>query len=146
MGDPRITADGGQPGGTDRIEAIAAELEALGPLLREQAIEEVARGDVQLPDEAAPSQREFDDHDAYLRAAHAWVVEELLDAASDLEHRTLELQQAVELYPGLGADRAEAADHRDVVREDLADVASALDRLVRAGAQLARIEAAYDGA
>lgn len=141
MGDSHTTADGGQPGGTDRIEAIAAELEALGPLIREQA----ADGDLQLPDEAAPSLREFDDHDAYLRAAQAWVVDELLDAASDLEHRTLELQQAVELYPGLGADRADAADHRDVVREDLADVAGAVDRLVRAGAQLARIEAAYDG-
>lgn len=145
MKDPRIMADGGQPGRTDRIEAIAAGLEELGSLIREQAANDEAGGDIQLPDDEGPVPRKFDDRDAYLQAAHSWAVNEFLDAASDLEYRTLELEQAVELYPGLGDDRAESSAHRDVVRQDLADVAAAVNRLVRAGVRLTRIEAAYDG-
>lgn len=142
MGDPPSKVDGGQPGQTDVFEGIAERLEELGPLIREQAAG-AAGGDVQLPAEDAPSPLEYDDHDTYLQETHAWAVDEFLGAVSDLEHRALELQQAVEVYPGPGDDRSEAATHREVVRDDLADVAGAVERLVLAGARLARIEAAH---
>lgn len=143
MENPTRRADGGPIDGTDRVTDLAEELEALGPRLRDVTRQADTDDGVRLQDADAPDQASFASEDEYLQAAHAWAMEEFKAAAADLEHRTLELQQAVEVYPGLGADRPEAETNRALVGDDLAAVTGAVQRLALAWARLSRIETAH---
>lgn len=142
MEDDPIRADGGPQARLDRITEIADEMEELGKSIQSTALSETNVVDAEgtLHGSDAPAPEEFDDHDEYLEEAQAWVTDELRAAGSDLEHRTVELRQALEVYPGINDDRSEADTRRDVVVEDLAEVAGAVERLLVAGAQLARLE------
>lgn len=142
MRDPRARTDGGPHERTDRVAAVADRLGEVRSRLREAGL--VADdGPVEFRADDAPARAEFDEQDAFLQAAHAWATEEALAAASDLEHRTLQLERALEVYPGLGDDRPAADTSRAVVLEDLTAVAGAVERLVVAEARLARLEAAH---
>jgi len=142
MQDHPIRADGGPQARLNRITEIADEMEDIGASIQSTAISETNVFDAGRPlhGSDAPSPDEFDDHDEFLEEAQTWVTDELRAAGSDLEHRTVELQQALEVYPGINDDRSEADTRRDVVVEDLAEVAGAVERLLVAGAQLARLE------
>lgn len=142
MRDIPTRTDGGPTERTDRVTAVADRLGEVGPRLREASLVD-DEGAVQLRADDAPDRGEFDDATAFRQAAHIWATEEALAAASDLEHRTIELERALEVYPGLGDDRPEADTSRDVVLEDLTAVAGATERLVLALARLARLEAAH---
>lgn len=145
MRDPPTRADGGPRDRLDRIAAIADDLEDIGATVRAAAAAGSDDADtgpgIQHPD--APSPESYADVERYLEEAQAWVTDELLAAAADLEHRTLELQQALEVYPGVGAERPEADTHRDVVVEDMEATTGALERLLLAGTRLAQLEAAH---
>lgn len=137
-------ADGGEQGRVERIEAIAARFEDLGRRIHEaDTSPEVAeRERHEVRDRKPPSRADDATDDAYLQEAHSGAREELLEAASDLEHRTLELQQALEVYPSLGDDRPKTAAHRDVLLEDLDEVALAVERVYQAGTRLVQLEVA----
>ncbi|MFB6360740.1 MAG: hypothetical protein ABEH59_05400 [Halobacteriales archaeon] len=143
MREPPIRTDGGPRDRLDRIAAIADKLEEVGEVVHREATGPPAEGPSALELDAAdaPSPDEFSDRETYFREAQAWITDELQAAAADLEHRTLELQQAVDVYPAVGADQSDAAAHRNVVIEDLDAVSGALERLMLAGTRLAQLEA-----
>jgi len=142
MRDNPIKADGGPNDRLDRITEIAENLEDLGGSIQTAATSETLAIETDLgsADSEAPAPDEFATEQAYLEEAQAWVTDELQAAGSDLEHRTLELQQALDMYPGIDDDRPEADTRREVVVDDMAAVAGAMERLLRAGTQLARLE------
>jgi len=143
MREPSIRTDGGPRDRLNRIAAIADQLEEVGESVREEATGSPAPdlSALELEEAEAPSPDEFSDQETYFREAQAWITDEVQAAAADLEHRTLELQQAVKVYPAVGADQSDAAAHRNVVIEDLDAVTGALERLLIAGTGLAQLEA-----
>lgn len=143
MRESSIRTDGGPRDRLARIAAIADKLQEVAEVVREEATGPPAPdlSSLDLDAADAPSPEEFNDRETYFREAQAWITDEVQAAAADLEHRTLELQQAVEVYPAVGTGQSDAAAHRNVVIEDLDAVTGALERLLIAGAGLAQLEA-----